>query len=57
MRNKNICGKNPRMQSLCVWYVVACRLEEWGPPCEYREALKTHKGLEETLQTEISAQG
>lgn len=42
----------PGWQSSSVWYGVTRLFDEWGPPCEYRDALKTTvKGLEEMLQS------
>lgn len=34
---------------------MARLLDEWGPLCEYRDGLKSGKGLEETLQSEMVA--
>lgn len=39
------------MAILICWHGVACLFDEWGPLGEYRDALKTVRGLEEILQS------
>ena len=42
-------GRKPGRHPSSLWYGVARLLYEWSPPCEYGDALKTVKGLEETF--------
>lgn len=45
------------MVFLLVWCGVACLIKEWGPPCEYGDALNTVQNVEETAVFEVNTQG
>lgn len=46
-----VCVGESRMAVLISMYGAACLFDKWGPPCEYRDALKTVNSLEEILQS------